>query len=67
MAATANFFERRSVKNKSLNSHENKAAGGAHSVSNQNLTVEDVASLKDMLGKQFNKNLGTGGGSVIGG
>lgn len=69
-AAATNLLEKRdkgSMRNGSLNG---QAIGGAASVSNGNLTQDDLMSLKGMLGigKQINKQINQigAGGSVIG-
>ena len=69
-AAATNLLEKvdkGSMRNGSLNG---QAIGGAASVSNGNLTQDDLMSLKGMLGigKQINKQINQigAGGSVIG-
>lgn len=58
---TLSFLDKGSVLNESIN---DRKMGGAHSQSNYgNLTLEDVTSLRDMLGKKINMGAG---GSVVG-
>lgn len=59
---TMSLLEKGSVLNESLNSRK---MGGAQSQSNYgNLTLEDVTSLRDMIGKKIGMGAG---GSVVGG